>query len=381
MSCSKCGVELPENRESCPKCNTMNTEQSSNETFTSKILKNKKVAFTAGLSVLLLAIVLISLSFGDDSDKFARLLSQGQYIEAKSVYSQKIEGDELKEKNVKIIIKNQATAIFNNYKNKKTNYEEAKQSLNGLLELGISSNDIKKVDEKIELLQRSRTSFEKGNEYLDKTNYGEAIKAFGNVIEEDDSYDIAQKLIKDNLVTFKDDIIKKADNYYNNGEYINAINTINDGLKYLKNDEVLTAKKEIYQEKRIEYLKENQELVVLSAGILHDWLHDEMAEVIVKNTTNKVVKKYEVGYMAYDKNGYPIKVGWLTPEYLKIGLAEANIQPNQTYGRNSGWQLRNKNANKILAVVKYVEYYDGSVWNNPYYRLWVEKYKEKPLVD
>jgi len=61
----------------------------------------------------------------------------------------------------------------------------------------------------------------------------------------------------------------------------------------------------------------------------------------------------------FDKYGYPVKTGWLSPDYLKEGYAEVNIQPGMTYGSDSGWRISDDDtpeAKQFLACVKEVEY-------------------------
>jgi hypothetical protein len=84
----------------------------------------------------------------------------------------------------------------------------------------------------------------------------------------------------------------------------------------------------------------------------------------------------------YDNNGYPLKSGIIAGENeLFSGQAEAvNIQPGQSFGSGSAWNLYTDygSVGKLNACVVSVDYYDGSTWTNDYYSVWQEEYQGKP---
>lgn len=150
--------------------------------------------------------------------------------------------------------------------------------------------------------------------------------------------------------------------------------------KKLTYEKLNEEKKALERQLLIEESEKNQEVAVIGAKIFKDWIDWDNVEIVVKNNTDKVVKKYTVGWMCYDRDGFPIKTGFGTRNYLKEGIAEQNIQPGKTFGNGYGWNLdKDTGAKTVLACVIKAEYYDGSTWFNPYYNFWIEEYKEKPL--
>ncbi|MNJ60471.1 hypothetical protein D3C77_562060 [compost metagenome] len=173
-------------------------------------------------------------------------------------------------------------------------------------------------------------------------------------------------------------------------QFEQAIAAINEALDIMPNDSELAAKQSVYEnqnkeklaaerKEKVEELKANQELSVVETRIVDDYIFDQMAQVIVQNNTDKVVKKYRVGYMGFDKDNYPVKFGLLNESFLREGVAEATIQPGEKHGSNKKWELFESKIVKIIACVKNVEYFDGSTWVNEYYDYWVEDHKDKPL--
>jgi hypothetical protein len=88
----------------------------------------------------------------------------------------------------------------------------------------------------------------------------------------------------------------------------------------------------------------------------------------------------------FDKNWYPVSNQYDFNNYdgvsnFSAGKADsANIQPNGTNGSNSYWNIESDATNIVACVLK-VEFYDGTVWTNPYYEYWKEKYADTPQVN
>ena len=146
---------------------------------------------------------------------------------------------------------------------------------------------------------------------------------------------------------------------------------------------VSTSQAELDQEE-IEKLKASQELSVVSASFYQDGYGiSKGITVVVKNNTTQVVKEYSVGMLGYDKDGFPLKLN--SSSVLKEGQGEnCNIKPNNTYGKNSYFRLSGIRSDHdrikiVLACVSSATYYDGTTWENPYYKYWLEQFEDKPI--
>lgn len=136
-------------------------------------------------------------------------------------------------------------------------------------------------------------------------------------------------------------------------------------------------------------LKDNQLAVILSTKIIeqdtqYKSLYPDMVQWIIENKSDNVIKNYTVSILGYDNNGYPIKVtGQIdySSGFEKLVLGEAvNIQPSETHGEGYGYKLsQNHQLAYALVLVSELEFYDRDKWENPYYSIWLEKYKEKPV--
>lgn len=387
MLCSKCGTEMPEGSEFCLKCGK--------KVPVSGVKKNLKPLIFGIIGLFVIAgAILLFMVFNNPLKKFENALANKKYIEASKIYEEKLASDEKKVSFVTEMVQSRIKEITAQYLSQKADYSTSITALNNLAKAGLLTDLIIEAKAEINKFNDSETAYKKGLELQTGKYYIEAMAEFKKVISDDRNYNDAQARITTLLKDYKNEVLRNAEAANTSQDYAGAIKIIDEGLKNLSNDPDLIAKKTGYeksnQEKmalerkaKMDELFKIQEVSVESVSTYTDWLDDVNLCVIVKNNTDKVVKKYEIAWLGYDDSGYPVKTGWLSPDYLRIGEAEQNIQPGKTFGSGYGWALTGgfdkKTGKKFIACVKDVTYYDDSTWHNPYYDYWVEEYKEKPL--
>ncbi|WP_422658158.1 DUF5780 domain-containing protein [Paenibacillus sp. EC2-1] len=392
IKCNKCGNEaLEDDSVFCKKCGKKIS--TSNDT---NLMKRKKLLVLGGSGILALVIlVTILLLLNNPITKFQNAVESNQYLDANTIYSQEIKGDSEQENKAENFMKDELKRINQDFKNNKINYQKASISLDTIKKLELVKSDVEATIISIDKLNDSRTSFKKGQEFIANKNYKDGISEFKKVITDDENYAKAQELISTYITEYKTNALKDAKQLSTNNDYDKAISILSDALVLIPNDSDVSAKKASYEKlneekkaierkKKMEELKNSQEVSVESAIIVRtgtyiDFYH---TQVIVKNNSNKVVKNYVVGWLAYDNQGYPINLD--SNDHLTKGNAKAvNIQPNTTYGQGSGWSIYSDSAAEktetLLACVIEVEYYDDTKWTNPYYEYWLTENKGKPL--
>jgi len=385
--CKQCGQELPDDSLFCSKCGAK-----VGEAYTEQKIKSNKLTKIIGIGGLLIVIILVFVFMNSNpADNFLDAVQSNNYADAIEIYENKIKGDLEKEKEVETLLKNEIESIKLDFLAEKIDYSTTIVKLETIEKTNLLMSDINSLKTEINRIHDSRTAFKTGQEFLDKDKIREAITEFNKVIEEDKNYSKAQELINDNKSKYKTIAINNAEQYASEGKYIDAISVMNDALIIIPSDSDLLAKKKVYEDeneekvaaerkKIMDELVENQEVSVVSSKVFKDWIGWDNIEVVVKNNTDKVVKNYTVAWMCFDKDGFPIKTGYGGEDYLDKGIAEHNVQPGKTFGSGYGWNTsENSGAKTVLAVVKEVEYYDGTKWINPYYDHWLEEYLEKPL--
>jgi len=393
VHCNKCNSsDFPDGSLFCNNCGASLSTPSLKQPRSKKKWGLLSIV-VGGIIVLITAFYLFNSS---PTSAFEKAITSNNYGEAIEIFNKKIKGNLDREIKVESFLQASIDTVVQEFTNDKIDYNFSITKLETIKKTELLKSKVNETLSTIKELHKSRTAFKTGQEHLKNKNIKEALSELKKVTELDHvNFPKAQELVRSTSSDYKDIVINDAENLVKTQKFVEAIKVMDDTLLLLKDDSDLLAKKTSYQKqneaylelkrkKKIEDLKGKQELTVTGTSTFTDWLDDVHVSIIVKNTTNKVVKKFVVGWMGYDKDGFPVQTGWITPEFLKEGNAEANIQPNKSYGSGYGWKLtggfsKTMNAATFIACVKEVEYYDGTKWENEYYSYWVEEHKEKPL--
>lgn len=402
MKCKKCGQYNSEGAKFCNKCGA-NLEN--NFSLIDKIkninFKNKNTIIICVTSVLVLILLVVSISiFTNPVTKFSTALRKNNIEKATDIYYNDKNNEKDKTKMINIV-KDYALDVEKNFKEEKLSYDDVINKLDDLSEINISQYEVKEARTNIDKLNKSKVSFSKAEEYLKKNDYINALKEYGLVIEEDKNYKSAQDSISENKEKYKSEVLKQADKFAEQSQYNESIQLLNTASTILTNDNDIVSKLDISKTKWQEILKEkkekekeeaqvNQLLVVDSANLLvqsTEWkaAYPDMLQAIVNNKSDKTAKSMNIGFLAYDSNGYPLKI--LTQFDITDGnferIANAdniNLIPGAQYGSDSGLKLdSNSKVSTVKACVKDATFYDGTTWNNSYYQYWLEEYKEKQI--
>jgi tetratricopeptide (TPR) repeat protein len=398
MFCKNCSKEIPDDSVFCNVCGKKQkeidsidiTENETEEHNKSKI-PNKKIILYGVIGIaLVLVIVILFILNNNPVNVFMQSINENKYSEAVSIYDEKISGHLDKEKEIEDELGQKINSIVEEFKSGKVDYEKTKVQLDTIKETKLLKNEVNDATREVNNLHDSRIAFNKGLEFNKSNNYLDTIIEFRKVIESDDNYSIAQNNINQISSLYKTEVLKEIDSLANNENYDEAMKKINEVLRALPNDTDLIAKLTNYEklakDKKEEELNQQmikleneQEVAVTGVSEYTDSINTNFIAVTVENRTEKRVKSYSIGFMGFDKNGLPVKVGLGGGKFVGGGYNDQNILPGESKYSNGGWYLDNHDVVTLLACIAEVEYYEGDTWKNPYYELWIEKYAEKPL--
>lgn len=410
MKCQNCGAKIKDRSEYCNKCGAKqvideihsipNITPNPIKNILAKLSKKNKIIFSICGIVFVAVITIIIFQISNPINQITREMNGNNYTQAMIVYNNKIKGNSQAEKQIKEKLITDAKDLYANYKNGKVDYTTAFKKLGEIKNTSLVDSDISSIISDTNNLNDSQLAYKKGIEFKSSKNYLDALIEFNKVIEVDTNYNKSRDEIKNISTTYKQDILSQIEESANKQDYEKVLQLISEALKALPNDTDLLAKQTNYQKlneekivqdrkEKIKTLINQQQLTVTSAKILvqdseYKSLYPDMMQVIVKNISNKTVKSYEMGLLAYDSNGLPIKIKReisISEDYEFVGNAnDANILPNKSYGSENGWNLDSQHGiSKIIACTKSVTYYDGSTWDNEYYDYWIDEYKNKPM--
>ncbi|RAI80149.1 hypothetical protein BFS35_010210 [Macrococcoides goetzii] len=158
-----------------------------------------------------------------------------------------------------------------------------------------------------------------------------------------------------------------------------------------KSDDEQVQKKEKYTVARLERAIKKQDLYAVDAKyvVLHDEfksLYPDNLQTTIKNNTDKDIKDVQYGFVAWDKNGLPIKIKGdidFGKSYFRGVTADAaNIKGYGTFGEDKGYRIDSTIGVHSFKpfVVSYVDF-EGKKWTNPLYKEFLKMYEGKRLKD
>ena len=353
-----------------------------------KEIKNKKrIVIAVIISIMVLVVILCAIVLKNSNsiiNKFKSNLENNNISNLHDIYVSTENYNEKKELNK--IFEKKLNSILDEYIKNINDYDKTLELINNYEDSNILTSLIEKTKENLEKIKNSKEEFSKGQDYEENGDIVNAILSYSKVSELDEiNYKEAQKYINKNKENIKNDILLEVDELIYKEDYITAKQKLNNLLLIVSDNNIQKKLDEIEdkaKEQEIKKYMSEQEIIVESAEKFKEWYSDTISgvKVIVKNNTEKVVKNYVVGILAYDNNGYPLKIEY--NNYVSSCKFDgANIQPGQTYGQEKYCNIiyENEKIESALACVEKAEYYDGSTWENPYYEYWLNQYKEKPL--
>lgn len=301
MFCEKCGTELEGTEQFCAVCgnrivvditennvkingnmnvnpqavnnvalyndsvssNTENTKRTSIKPKKEKKKMSKAIkVFLIILSVLLLLVVaagvLFLLWYTGPEQKIIRALESENYEEAISLYQDNYDGDSEDIGDIKKTLLNRLETIKTEFVAGTMEYAVADMELGVIERMGISAlqEAINEVRTEIQALNQSRTAFGIAEALFAEGSYAEALEQYKLVIEEDSNYENAKSKLTQAIEKYREKILKEADDYVQQGSYIEAIAKLQEGLNIVSNDKKLQEQIAIYENENENMLKE-----------------------------------------------------------------------------------------------------------------------------
>jgi tetratricopeptide (TPR) repeat protein len=230
------------------------------------------------LTITLVTIMLLGCA-GSKAQSVTSLLSNSQVSEAFEEYENIIKDDNFQEKqefNKKLrpTIISKGEQLKKDFEEEKIDYIQAKNLLEELKKFDFVRFDIQGYITAITKLQESRTEYKKALEYIENKEYINAIISLNKVDKEDKNYTLAQEKISSYMDSYRDECIKRADEYQQIKDYDNAIKIIEEALEYAKNDPELTQKKAAYLQEQQAIKEEQKQKLLTSTTSAYDDMRD-----------------------------------------------------------------------------------------------------------
>ena len=141
-----------------------------------------------------------------------------------------------------------------------------------------------------------------------------------------------------------------------------------------------------YDAEELEELIGQQELKVISTDYIvqdeqYKALYPDMLQAVLKSEADVDIKTAIVAFVAWDKNGLPVKIkgsiDFSDGSYVReVNYADINLVPGATFGETSGFEVdENCGIETFKAIAVSYETFEGDTWENPYYDAWKDLYE------
>ncbi len=114
-------------------------------------------------------------------------------------------------------------------------------------------------------------------------------------------------------------------------------------------------------------------------------LYPDMLEVVFKNASNDDIRDLVIAFVAWDKNGLPVKIkgsiDFSDGGYVrKCNYEGMNLIPGESGGGDGGMSIDEEcNISTFKAIVYSYTTFEDETWENPYFDAWCELYEGKKL--
>lgn len=191
----------------------------------SKGKKAKIILITIAVALVALAITLAVTFFTSAAYGVSKSVKAESYSEALSDYNSDVKDNFIQELILGGILKGYDDKIVEQFKNGEIDYNSAVDALETLDKMGFDGS-AEKVSE-ITNIKDADSALEKGDEYYESGDYENAIKEYSKIDEGNENYDAAQTKLNELYPKYISSIVEKAKSYNSAKNYEEAVAYVN----------------------------------------------------------------------------------------------------------------------------------------------------------
>lgn len=239
------------------KCKTSASQKNDWQKGEVHVKNCRYVLGTAFLTILLIVL----LSSCSATDKFEDCVVAGNYVDAISIYQEKISGNTDKEQNAQDFMWSYINSTLSDYAEGKTDTKKAERAFGCISkinsELSVLGADFNYLYDEFHTVQLSKDSYDKAVSLVEQGDYKGAMTLFAKVNEVDtEHYDAANKQLQTVRDTYKADVLEKQQSAIEAGEYNSVIDLGLEAIAFLGENNT-----EIQKKVDLAYYKKTDSLI------------------------------------------------------------------------------------------------------------------------
>ncbi len=241
--------------------------------------KKKVLIITLSCVVAVLAVTVAILLFLllSPENKLKKCIEDRDWSAAATLYEEHFRGDEKREEKAGEILREAVDALREEFVAGTMDYSTVKRHLKGME--GFWDDDyVKDALEFVRELSDSRDAFEEAEQCMEREEYEDAIRLYGEVAESDPDYGIAQEKLETAKTGYKEKLLEEAQAYAKLKDYDSAIELVERGLEILDGDTELGSRLDELRGEREQYGIES--VLAEAAGYASQNNYYEALEVI-----------------------------------------------------------------------------------------------------
>lgn len=172
------------------------------------------------------------------------------------------------------LVANRLDALKQEFTDKTVDYTAAIAELDSIEKIGMEGlkTRIPEYRTYIETVNQSRADFATAEKHFADGNYPQALEYFRKVDKIDPDYQKATQRITDTIEAYRAKVLSDAAVCVGAGNFTEAITTLEAGLIILPEDETLTQQKALYEQQRLDNIKEDAMSQAASAAANGDYV-------------------------------------------------------------------------------------------------------------
>ncbi len=187
--------------------------------------KAKVIAIVTLSGIVAIAIALAIMFFSSPAYGVYHDMNSEDFESAVELYKDEVDGSFIQETLLNMLLKNRADEIVNDFEKKKTEYHIAIDELKTLEKMGFKG--VKEKIDKLKVLNDAADAFEKADKYYADGDYGNAIAEYSKIPETDENYDKAQSKLSELCPKYIRSVVDTANEYNDDGKYKEAVGYVN----------------------------------------------------------------------------------------------------------------------------------------------------------
>lgn len=229
----------------------------------SKGKKAKIILITIAVAIVVLAIALASFFFTSPAYNVYSKMKSEKYADALSKYNEEVDDNFIQETLLNILLKDRADEVVTKFKNGEIEYNSAVEELNTLEKMGFAGSK-DKIGE-ITTINEADNALSAGDQYYESGDYENAIKEYSKVPESDENYDAAQSKLTELYPKYIGSVVETVQKYNSSKQYKEALSYVNTAYDILPEgvdtSELDKAKNESLSEYKSDIMREVTDLI------------------------------------------------------------------------------------------------------------------------